>query len=243
MHKLVWFRSVYSSTLLFSNWIELFPFQFSLPLSQVSTCSSLTKFNSHNWKLKFLISLTQFPWIIIIATVIWNHCFVWWETNRTNALLLGLMSGYSDEEISNGDRDGYQAGGSDGDDDDDDNAIGKKQHRRMGCGYGKRVVLHQFTKAKNQIRRIRSKRALLSSSSSCSTRNVSSRGKTVLHGGGGTRIGSGCRFCFSRPKVLETPIGSPTSDPNDPTFTQSMLKTLIEKSDFYSKECNPHIDY
>jgi hypothetical protein len=41
---------------------------------------------------------------------------------------------------------------------------------------------------------------------------------------------------------LETPNGSPSSDPNDPKFTHSMLKTLIEKNDFFSKECNPHIE-
>lgn len=161
---------------------------------------------------------------------------------------LELMSGgSSDEEISNGDRDGYQGGGSDGDDD-EDNGIGKKHRRTNGCGFGKQVILHPFTKAKNQIRRIRSKKPLLSSSSSTASSsrnvNVSARGKIVIHGDSATatRIGS-CKFCFSYPKVLETPNSSPysTSDPNNPNFTQSMLKTMIEKNDFYSKECNPHI--
>ena len=148
------------------------------------------------------------------------------------------MSASSDEEISNGDRDGYQGGGSDGDDDEDDeeedNAIGKKhKHRkRLNFGSGKRLVLHQFTKAKNQIRRIRSKKVNLSSNSSSRTTSFSSN----------IRNGRNCKFCFSRPCVLETPNGSPSSDPNDPKFTQSMLKNLIEKNDFYSKECNTHIE-
>ena len=43
---------------------------------------------------------------------------------------------------------------------------------------------------------------------------------------------SGCRFCFSRPKVLESPNEeSPSSDPNDPNFTHGMLRTLMDKND------------
>ncbi|XP_061366291.1 uncharacterized protein LOC133309522 [Gastrolobium bilobum] len=96
------------------------------------------------------------------------------------------MSGSDDEEISNVDRRGYREGGSDGDDDndddgDDDAAIGKKQSRRMGIGKAKQVVLHQFTKAKRQIRRIRSKRTLLPSSSSSSS---SSSGNASITGSG-----------------------------------------------------------
>ncbi|CAK8544495.1 unnamed protein product [Lathyrus sativus] len=159
------------------------------------------------------------------------------------------MSGSSDEEISNGNRDGYQRGGSDGDDDEDEEEDRKKKKNRarVDFSFGKRLVLRQFTKAKNQIRRVRSRKALLSSSRNV---NVSSRGKVVIvHGddidssnGAATRNGFGCKFCFSRPSVLENPDGSPTSDPNDPKFTHAMLKTLIEKNDFYSKECNPHIE-
>ncbi|KAI5424667.1 uncharacterized protein LOC127132508 isoform X1 [Lathyrus oleraceus] len=166
------------------------------------------------------------------------------------------MSGSSDEEISNGNRDGYQRGGSDGDDDEDEEEYRKKKNRgRVDFGFGKRLVLRQFTKAKNQIRRVRSRKALLSSSSSltaASSRNVnvSSRGKVVIiHGNDtdsssntATRNGFGCKFCFSRPSVLENPDGSPSSDPNDPKFTHSMLKSLIENNDFYSKECNTLIE-
>jgi hypothetical protein len=160
------------------------------------------------------------------------------------------MSDSSDQEISSGDRDGYQG------DEDEEDAIRKKKHRRK-FDFGKRLLLNQFTKAKNQIRSVRSKKPLLSSSSSSSSSlsitasfsrnvNVSSRGKVMIIRGDDTvttaRNGIGCKFCFLRPNVLETPNGSPSSDPNDPKFTHSMLKTLIEKNDFFSKECNPHIE-
>ncbi|KAK7337635.1 hypothetical protein VNO77_18218 [Canavalia gladiata] len=150
------------------------------------------------------------------------------------------MSGSSDEEISNADRDGYKGGGSDGDED-DDSEIGKRERRRTGSGIGKakKVVVHQFTKAKNKLRRIRSRKALLPSPSS-NAKTMGCSGKIKIIRGG--RSGRGCRFCFSRPKVLESPNESPPSDPNDPNFTPAMLRTLIDKNDFYSKQCNPHLD-
>ncbi|TKY61616.1 hypothetical protein E2542_SST11467 [Spatholobus suberectus] len=155
------------------------------------------------------------------------------------------MSGRSDEEeISFSDAD-HREGGSDGDD--DDSEIGKseersrrrRRRRRMGGGFGRgmgQVVVDQFTKAKKQIRRIRSRKALLPKPRS---RN---EGKVMIIGGDVSGRGSGCRFCFSRPKVLESPNDSPTSDPNDPNFTHAMLRTLMDKNDFYSKESNPHLD-
>ncbi|KAL8027286.1 hypothetical protein ABFX02_14G085400 [Erythranthe guttata] len=58
-----------------------------------------------------------------------------------------------------------------------------------------------------------------------------------------TRVGRGST-CLSRPRVAVDSSGeSPTSDPNSPEFTFGMLRTLIEKNDFYSKECNPHLDH
>ncbi|KAG4916758.1 hypothetical protein AAZX31_19G210600 [Glycine max] len=146
------------------------------------------------------------------------------------------MSGCSDEEeisFSESDRHRYE-GGSDGDD--DDSEIRKNEHRssrrRMGSGFGK-VVVRQFTKAKKQVRRIRSRTSLLAKSE---------EGKVVIVEAGVSGR-SGCRFCFSRPKVLESPNEeSPSSDPNDPNFTHGMLRTLMDKNDFYSKECNPHSD-
>ena len=146
------------------------------------------------------------------------------------------MSGCSNEEeeisFSESDRHGYE-GGSDGDD--DDSEIGKNEHRssrrRMGSAFGK-VVVRQFTKAKKQVRRISSRKSLV----------PKPKGK-VVNVEGGVSGRSGCRFCFSRPKVLESLYEeSPTSDPNDPNFTHAMLTTLLDTNDFYSKECNPHLD-
>lgn len=153
------------------------------------------------------------------------------------------------EEISNvgggSDRHGCQGG--DGNDDEDDggdtarNGEGKKKNTNSGfgkdVGKAKQVVLQQFSKAKKQLHNRRHRRALRSSSGSAPAIASRASGKTIR---GGT--GTGCYFCFMRPQVVESPNGSPTSDPNDSSFTYAMLKTLIEKNDFYSKECNPHID-
>lgn len=50
-------------------------------------------------------------------------------------------------------------------------------------------------------------------------------------------------FCIAQPQTLESPLfDSRTSDPNDPQFTLDKLTTLIQKNDFYSKDCNPHCD-
>ncbi|KAG2406447.1 uncharacterized protein HKW66_Vig0057030 [Vigna angularis] len=150
---------------------------------------------------------------------------------------LELMSGCSEEEgvsFSDADRRGYEGGS------DDDSEMGKSQlrRRRRVSDFGK-VVVRQFAKAKKQIRRVRSRKSLLAKS-----RQGNEEGKVIVVDGdsGGRRRGNGCGFCFSRPKVLESPNESPTSDPNDPNFTQAMLRTLMDKNDFYSKECNPHLD-
>ncbi|ESW35271.1 hypothetical protein PHAVU_001G221000 [Phaseolus vulgaris] len=148
------------------------------------------------------------------------------------------MSGCSEQEgisFSDADRHGYEGGS------DDDSEIGKSQlrRRRKGSGFGKGVV-HQFAKAKKQIRRGGNRKSL-----SAKSRPGSEEGKVIVVDGDGSgrrRRGSGCRFCFSRPKVLESPNESPTSDPNDPNFTHAMLRTVMDKNDFYSKECNTHLD-
>ncbi|KAK7318002.1 hypothetical protein RJT34_02699 [Clitoria ternatea] len=78
------------------------------------------------------------------------------------------MSGSSNDDISNSERRGFVRGGSDGDDDDDDDSeIERRQHRRARNGFRKagQVVLHQFTKAKKQIRRIRSRKDVRSAGS------------------------------------------------------------------------------
>ncbi|XP_018437725.1 uncharacterized protein LOC108810092 [Raphanus sativus] len=56
-----------------------------------------------------------------------------------------------------------------------------------------------------------------------------------------SRSGSCKGGCFSvmRPRRTEEE-GSPSSDPNDESFTHDMLRVMLENSDFFSDECNPH---
>lgn len=61
-----------------------------------------------------------------------------------------------------------------------------------------------------------------------------------IHYRGGRRWGS-C-LCVNQPWTIESAGESPTSDPNSPKFSFDMLRELIEKNDFHSKECNPHLD-
>ncbi|XP_060217148.1 uncharacterized protein LOC132644574 [Lycium barbarum] len=56
------------------------------------------------------------------------------------------------------------------------------------------------------------------------------------------RRGGGCYLCLKRPITSDSGGESQTSDPNSPNFTNDMLRVFIEKNDFYSKECNPHLD-
>ncbi|XP_030477352.2 uncharacterized protein LOC115694364 [Syzygium oleosum] len=65
-----------------------------------------------------------------------------------------------------------------------------------------------------------------------------SSGKKRVVGGGGCL---GRAFCVGRPRALEAPVASRSSDPNDPAFSQEMMRASLEKNDFYSKECNPHL--
>lgn len=104
----------------------------------------------------------------------------------------------------------------------------------------KKVVLFPFAKAKKQVFRSRrnkqqqqeNKRVSFASSAAAGAAN-----------GGAISGTNGCYFCFKQPHTLESPAESFTSDPNDSSFTHDMLKSLIERNDFYSKECNPHFDY
>lgn len=132
---------------------------------------------------------------------------------------------------------GGGGGSGDGDDgDEDDEGVrsrddGKKR-REYGCGRNlgkaKQVVLFPFRKAKKQLVYSGRKRSRSSSSSASFS---------------GKREGFvGCFLCFKQPQTTESPANSQTSDPNNPAFTYEHLKVLIEKNDFYSKECNPHID-
>lgn len=168
----------------------------------------------------------------------------------------------SDKEISSvgisggGDGGCGGCGGDNGNEDDDESGGGvcgvhaNEDRRTKQSGYGcggfrrnlgkvKQVVLNPFTKARNRLPIRKQTRAFLPSSSSSAPNVVASSGKGI---GGGGSSGKGCYFCFTRPLTLESPIGFRTSDPNDPNFTFDMLNVLIEQSDFYSRECNPHLD-
>lgn len=145
----------------------------------------------------------------------------------------------SDKEIFN---DGGSGGGIHVREDDDD---GKKQREDEyasggGCtrdfAKAKQLVLHALSKAEKQLLRRRNKKTSLSGSAAAA--NAGTSGKRF--GCVGHR-GKGCYFCFTQPQTLESPPHA--SDPNDPNFTYEMLKAFIEKNDFYSKECNTHIDF
>ncbi|KAE8000031.1 hypothetical protein FH972_004403 [Carpinus fangiana] len=98
----------------------------------------------------------------------------------------------------------------------------------------KQLILHALPKAEKQLLRRRNKKI----SSSSASANAGTSGKRFGCVG---RRGTGCYFCFTRPQTLESPTHA--SDPNDPNFTYEMLKAFIEKNDFYSKECNTHLDF
>ncbi|CAK9155001.1 unnamed protein product [Ilex paraguariensis] len=123
-------------------------------------------------------------------------------------------------------------GGRSGDDEDDGgDRKNENEHGCENCGKrGKRVALFRFRKVKKPFQR-RNKKSNYSSN----------LGKRVCGGGGGGG-GSGCYFCLKQPQTLDSPGESQTRDPNNPEFTYEILGPVIEKNDFYSKECNTHLD-
>ncbi|TYG38830.1 hypothetical protein ES288_D13G254800v1 [Gossypium darwinii] len=96
----------------------------------------------------------------------------------------------------------------------------------------KQVLMFPFVKFRKKKKKKQAKPLAKPSLSSSSSFSSSKR----VGSGGGFYGG----FCCTRPRTLESADDSNTSDPNDPNFTYEMLKTLIEKNQFYSKECNPH---
>ncbi|XP_062081695.1 uncharacterized protein LOC133788285 [Humulus lupulus] len=139
-------------------------------------------------------------------------------------------------------------GGDDGDGDDDDESGGvqgrdeqkpKKRAKWHGCygfsmnfGKARHLVLGPFTKAQRKRSRKTHIKASSNSSALVAAPNASSSSSS----------GKGCCLCIKKSGIGESSFGSPTSDPNDPTFTYDVLKVLIERNDFYSKECNSHLD-
>ena len=125
-------------------------------------------------------------------------------------------------------------GSGDGDDGDEDDEGGvrrgggddAKKRRGKNLEKAKHWVSFPFRKAKKQLVYSGRQKSKSNSSASCS---------------GKMEGFVGCYLCFKRPQTLESSANSQTSDPNNPAFTYEHLKLLIEKNDFYSKECNPHI--
>ncbi|PON69551.1 hypothetical protein PanWU01x14_086740 [Parasponia andersonii] len=165
----------------------------------------------------------------------------------------------SDEEISTvggsggGDGDGGGGGvsgngGDDGDDDEDESGgvreRGDQKPKQRAKGYtcngfsrnfgkAKHLVLRPFTNTRAQ-KQVSKKTHIKASSSYCSGAGAAPKYST-------TSSGKGCCFCFTKSPTGESSMRSQSS-PNDPTFTYDMLKVLIERNGFYSKECNPHLD-
>lgn len=134
-------------------------------------------------------------------------------------------------------------GGGTGGDDDQDDGVGavlgggscketddseeEDDHDKdFGKSKGKRVSCFRFRKVRLMV--LRRKRKGVSGNSAR---------RRELSGGGG-----GCYLCLKRPLTSDSGGESQTSDPNSPNFTYEMLRVFIEKNDFYSSECNPHLD-
>ncbi|KAL5580442.1 hypothetical protein UlMin_012884 [Ulmus minor] len=147
----------------------------------------------------------------------------------------------SDKEIS-----GNGSGGDDGDDDEDqsggvhqrDDQTMKGRHSFSGFSRNFKkvghVVLRPFSKARKKFF---GKDRIKGSSSTNVGTSSSSKGKVI-----GDGVDIGCYFCFNQSRTLESSARSPISDPNDPAFTYEMMKVLLEKNDFYSKDSNTHFD-
>lgn len=148
----------------------------------------------------------------------------------------------SNKEISTVGGSGGGGGSGNGGDDEEDESGGvqerddqrrKKKAKGYGCngfsrnfGKAKNLVLFPFNRAQKKF----STKPHINSSSSVAAPSVSSSS------------GKGCCFCLKKSQSVESSMRSQSSDPNDPTFTYDMLRVLIERNDFYSKERNPYLD-
>ncbi|KAL2477691.1 uncharacterized protein Fot_46705 [Forsythia ovata] len=104
--------------------------------------------------------------------------------------------------------------------------IDLKERKCESCGRkGKMVSLFRFGKGKKLLQERRKH-----------------RGSSVNSGRWAKRGGGGCFFCLKQPRAMESSGESPTSDTTSAEIDYDVLKVLIEKNDFYSKDCNPHLD-
>lgn len=79
-----------------------------------------------------------------------------------------------------------------------------------------------------RLRKLRKKNKLPSSESRC-----------CWYFGRKENGGGGCFMCFGKSPSDDSPV---RSDPNSPNFTFELTRSMIEKNDFYCKECNTHFD-
>lgn len=97
-----------------------------------------------------------------------------------------------------------------------------------GCNY-KRVVLSPFNKFQRFYKKYKRSSPSYSSSSSNSTSHQVSNFSSSNYS---------CCLCMSKPQTLDTDFEG--IDPNNPNVSYDYIKSLIEKNDFYCKECNTH---
>ncbi|KAK3022166.1 hypothetical protein RJ639_045361 [Escallonia herrerae] len=127
-----------------------------------------------------------------------------------------------DKDLSDGGG-GGGGGFNGGNEEDDCGGSGGKSSQRKHGRKGKRVAFFRFRKVKKRI-----PRNSAANSGGCFGKNV---------GGGGR-----CGLCFKPSPTVDSAVESPASDPNNPDFGFDLLRALIEKNDFYSEECNTHLD-
>ncbi|GAB4848229.1 hypothetical protein Ancab_002896 [Ancistrocladus abbreviatus] len=106
---------------------------------------------------------------------------------------------------------------------------------KRGVRRAKRVVLFPFLKFQRLITRNRSRR----SSSSSHVHSPNSNLPSTSTGVGGFF----CCFCMSQPQTMgTTAVDGPLKESNSIESETSIefCRVLIEKNDFYAKECNTH---
>lgn len=104
--------------------------------------------------------------------------------------------------------------------------IDQKERKCHSCGKkGKKVSIFGFGKGKKLLQQRRKH-----------------KGSSVNSGCWAKSGGGGGVLCFKQPRAMDSSGESPTSDCNCAEFDYDTLRALIEKNDFYSKDCNPHLD-
>lgn len=130
----------------------------------------------------------------------------------------------ADKERPNGVGGGSGSGG----DEKEDGGVGSTEigdPKEENCRKAKKKAFFRFKKSKKKLHQKRKQRI-----------NSGCWAKRVFEGG------DRCFSCVKKQDTDDSSSKSPTSDPNSEEFTVDMLRALIEKNDFYSKECNPHFD-